>query len=108
MRTEDNDYPDKNTIKAGGSTATKMWTGWMDGWMGDTPQTVTTTRPPCSANKNTIFLQYVQSTPTNCVLGGEADQGGEVPPLADLRPSQPVQVLSRKEINHFLSPFDLS
>ena len=23
----------KNTIKAGGSTATKMWTGWMDGWV---------------------------------------------------------------------------
>ena len=36
----------KNTTKAGGSTATKMWTGWMDGWMGDTPQTVTTTRAP--------------------------------------------------------------
>ena len=50
----------------------------------------------------------MQSAHTNCVLGGEADQGGEVPPLADLRPSQPVQVLSRKEINHFLSPFDLS
>ena len=28
---------EKTTIKAGGSTATKMWTGWMDGWMGDTP-----------------------------------------------------------------------
>ena len=39
----------KNTIKAGGSTATKMWTGWMDGWIGDTPQTVTTTRAPCGA-----------------------------------------------------------
>ena len=23
----------KNTIKAGGSTATKMSTGWMDGWI---------------------------------------------------------------------------
>ena len=23
----------ENTIKAGGSTATKMSTGWMDGWM---------------------------------------------------------------------------
>ena len=59
-------------------------------------------------NENTIFLQNVQFAHINCVLGGEADQGGEVPPLADLRPSQPVQVLSRKEINHFLSPFDLS
>ena len=26
--------------------ALKMWTGWMDGWMSDTSQTVTTTRAP--------------------------------------------------------------
>ena len=30
-----------------------MWTGWMDGWvMGDTPQTVTTTRAPAVLTKS--------------------------------------------------------
>ena len=27
------DHIDKNTIKAGGSTATKMWTGWVGEWV---------------------------------------------------------------------------
>ena len=43
----------KNTIKAGGSTATKCWVG--DG-VGDTPLTVTTTRAP-AVLKTFIFLK---------------------------------------------------
>ena len=40
----DNDL--KNTIKAGGSTTRAQNVDCMDGWMGDTPWTVTTTRAP--------------------------------------------------------------
>ena len=48
----------KNTIKAGGSTAIcKMSTGWMD-----TPQTVTTTRAPCGAKNIARIANAVQVT----------------------------------------------
>ena len=40
----DNDL--KNTIKAGGSTTRAQNVDCMDGWMGDTPWTVTTTKAP--------------------------------------------------------------
>ena len=40
----DNDL--KNTIKAGGSTTRAQNVDCMDGWMGDTPWTVMTTRAP--------------------------------------------------------------